>query len=888
MPFCNALNPKGTSTYNHFGLSFFRNNPVPWGPATVEHTEVFATEHKGTILRHNLLLGVATAALLLPCAAFAQSTGTIQFDDADIVVNGTKNDQVGGTKIPDSPKAKVELTGEFLSHETSGQTVLETINMLPGVSFTNNDPYGASGGTLTIRGFDASRIALTIDGVPLNDTGNYAIYSNQQLDPELIDQVNVVLGSTDIDSPTASASGSTVNYTSVTPTDKFGVRMDASVGDQNMMRVFGMVNTGEFTPWGTKAWFSASTQNYDITYTNRGKINKDQYNFKIYQPIGSNGDFVALAGNYNVNRNNNTPDFFLDAVPTTKDGRHYNVPLCQTAAARAGVADKPNACGADFVESFNPSNTGTLRMTSSFHLADNLVLTVDPTYWYTKANGGLSAVTASEQAGPSGLLGTFGSSYFFGKDLNGDGDTLDTVKLYAPSNTLTHRILVLSSLRWTPSEDQTFRINYTFDHGVHKQTGEFGYIGQNGVADQFFPSNDPITAANGVVAEKRNRLSYAILNEVSGEYRGQFLDDKLTVNVGVAGKFFQRDLNNYCFTTSATGGVNCVAGSAADNATYAALNPYAYNPTTGLVSGYAAPQSRNFRYNRVLPSAGMTYKFGQGMSLYASYSQGIQVPGTDNLYASFYTPIGVQNPKPEISHNFDAGFRYTTSKIQAQAGPWYTIFDNRLASSYDPIADITTYRNLGTVHRYGFDGSIAYRPVRELLLYGFGSYLKSKILNNVVTGACSPANVAAGASAGVGTCTTVGQSIIGLTADKRELAMPVYTLGGRAEVDIDPIEIGAEIKRTGRSYLNDQNMDLIFGGKNYGNFVPGYTVVNLDARVNMGWAGLNKTTYVQFNVTNLFDVLYINHFSSGISSTNDPFVYISPPRTFSATLNVQF
>ena len=85
------------------------------------------------------------------------------------------------------------LTQEFISRQTPGNSILDTINSLPGVSFQNNDPFGSAGGTLTIRGFDSSRIALTFDGVPLNDTGNYALYSNQQLDPELIEQVNVSL-----------------------------------------------------------------------------------------------------------------------------------------------------------------------------------------------------------------------------------------------------------------------------------------------------------------------------------------------------------------------------------------------------------------------------------------------------------------------------------------------------------------------------------------------------------------------------------------------------------------------------------------------------------------------------------------------------------------------
>ncbi|MFX8852511.1 hypothetical protein ABTM75_19430, partial [Acinetobacter baumannii] len=87
---------------------------------------------------------------------------------------------------------------------------------------------------------------------------------------------------------------------------------------------------------------------------------------------------------------------------------------------------------------YNPSNTGNLRMSSRFTLADGLVLTVDPSFQYTKANGG-GTVTAKEGTttlnGVAGLTGFAGGNYSFGRDLNGDGDLLDTVRLLAPSHT---------------------------------------------------------------------------------------------------------------------------------------------------------------------------------------------------------------------------------------------------------------------------------------------------------------------------------------------------------------------------------------------------------------------------------------------------------------------
>ena len=184
-------------------------------------------------------------------AAFAQSTGSVDFEEEVIVVSGTaRRSGVAGVVSPDTTKAKAVLTQEFIERQAPGQTVNDIINQLPGVSFQNNDPFGSAGGKMSIRGFDNTRISQTFDGIPLNDSGNYALYSNQQLDSELIEQVNVNLGSTDVDSPTAAASGSTVNYRTRKPGEDFGVKLVGSAGDFEFFRVFGMVDTGEFTSLG--------------------------------------------------------------------------------------------------------------------------------------------------------------------------------------------------------------------------------------------------------------------------------------------------------------------------------------------------------------------------------------------------------------------------------------------------------------------------------------------------------------------------------------------------------------------------------------------------------------------------------------------------------------
>lgn len=834
------------------------------------------------IVKLSARASVSLLALAAITPAFAQSTGSQDFDQPQILVTGSRIKPLEGVSLPDTPKARYVLNSDFIKNQRPGQSIDDIINMIPGVSFQNNDPYGNSGGTLNIHGFDSSRISQTFDGIPLNDTGNYAIYSQQQLDSELIDQVNVSLGSTDIDSPTASATGSTVNYTIRNPTEDFHVRLAGSFGEYNYLHMFGVVDTGTFTPFGTRAFLSASTASNTNPFNHANQTEKYQYNAKIYQPIGDNGDFVSVAGNYNVGRNGNFssiplrldtagrsvgPSSTTGRFPLTKSEREYDLGHCTAAPAVAGQVDKPAAvpCGSLYDYSFNPSHTGNIRVNSRFTLADGLVLTFDPSYQIVKANGGNSAVTGFEgtytkaglpAGGITGYIG--GKPYFGGVDLNGDGDTLDSVELYAPSHTETHRWVILTSLRYDINSTQTVRVSYTFDHGRHRQTGEVGYLKADGHAVNLYPIENPILDADGNKMEKRNRLSYAILNQVSGEYRGTFFDSKLTINAGVRAPFFKRDLTNYCVSEAGGSGfVDCIP-DAADQQAFLAANPT-----------FVGPQHRVINYSKVLPSAGLVYNFLPKFSLFASYDKGLQVPGTDNLYNAFAYPLSnpISKPKPETTDNLNAGVRYKSSKVQAELSGWYTFYQNRLASSYDPDQNITIYRNLGTVHKYGVDGSVSYQPIPQVTLYGFGSYLKSKILDNVASGATS----------------------VFLTAGKRESDSPTYTVGGRAQGNFGPLELGAQIKRTGPRYVNDQNLPVFANGVQvYGAKAPAYTLVDLDARYSLEGLGLNDRTWVQLSITNLFDKLYVGGFSSNTSNTSIPFAYIGSPRTISGTINFGF
>jgi len=868
---------------------------------------------------------LCSTAFLLPEVALAQSTGSVDFEKDTIIVTGTRTREVGGVQAPDTAKPKVVLTQEMIARQNPGQTILDTINLVPGVSFQNNDAYGSSGGTLTIRGFDSSRISLTFDGIPLNDSGNYAIYSNQQLDPELIDQVNVNLGTTDVDSPTASAVGGTVNYRTMVPTTDMNLRGLISLGQYDFRRFFGVWNFGEIGPWGTRAFVAASKADNRNPFNNYGKVDKQQYNGRIWQPIGTAGDFVAVSGNYNQLRNNFFGSVTLrndrdvpSGFPQDRDERKYDIDYpCNLDAPQAGIRDETNSCGTEFDRRYNPANTGNIRGASRFTITDSITLTVDPSYQYVKANGGGTVRGREGFRVIDGVqyTGFIGGNYYFGRDLNDDGDILDTcrvgatagqacsstasatnrpfggVTLLAPSQTRTHRYGVIAGLRWDLNPDHSVRVSYTHDNANHRQTGQVGFLKSNGEPDDVFAVNDPIKDARGNVVQKRDRQSYAILNQIAGEWRGEF--GALTVNAGVRAPFFKRDLENYCFTTSASGFLDCFGGDEELEAAYAAEFPQ-----------FQGPQRRVLKYKKLLPNVGAVYDVTDRLSGFISYAKGLSVPGTDSLYDSFFFPADTPQakPDPETTDTFDTGLRYRSSKVQAQAGVWYTRFTNRLASAYDPELDQTVFRNLGRVNKWGFDGSVAWAPIPELTLYTFGSWNRAKIKENLqIEGGegfdCDNADAT----------TATGLRNCALTKGNREAGTPKYTFGGSVLGRIGPVDLGVTAKRTGPRFVFDTNQPVFTGDVDnladtnaandpvqiFGTKAPAYWLVHLDARYNLKSLGMPRT-YLQLNVYNLFDKLYVGGFGGGLNQgvnsagfyANPPFVQIGAPRTISLTLNL--
>jgi iron complex outermembrane recepter protein len=816
--------------------------------------------------------------LMLAGTASAQSTGTAEAELGDVVVTtlrGPRNID-GIIAAENVGKTRSTVTQEYIATQAAGQTINETLNLVPGMNFTNNDPYGSSGGNIRLHGFDGNRIAQTFDGMPLNDSGNYALYTNQQLDGELISAATVNTGTTDADSPTASATGGTINISSITPSTDFGGWVKGSLGDFDYRRIMGFVNTGEVGPWGTRAWFAYSDQSYD-KFKGLGELNKTQYNAKFYQPLGDNGDFVSLAFHWNRNRNNsyNGPSLYANPdgslrsdVDTSPFGWDVDrLPTYIAPTFTNGVADVDVNGTGYYGLQINPSDTGNIRGQSRFTLAPGLRLTVDPSFQYVLANGG------SQQAvlGESSAL-VRGSQTTGGIDLNGDGDTLDSVRVMTPSNTHTQRYGLISSLIWDFADNQSVRVAYTYDRARHRQTGAYGMIDFSDPSSPRFADpfggrgneDNQIENLDGYYLRARDRLSYAELNQVAAEYRGSFFDDQLRLSLGVRAPFFKREMNQYCYSARGSSSVSCTSQNVTVSPTSTAN--YTYYRIGTSSTDYIAPYSREVKFDDILPNVNATWRFDDANSVYASYAESLTLPRTDNLYTVLYNDAGdLVSPilAPEKSKTYDVGYRYATSTLIAQASVWYTQFENRILTAYDPETNISTDRNVGDVDMMGFDAQVGFSPIESLSLYASASYNDSEIQSDYASSATTVIPVG-------------GKSLV---------ETPDWTFGLSAQYEMGPFNLGVQAKYVGERWLTDVN-DLA---------VPSYTTVNADARFDLGYFGFEGSEFA-INVINLFNERYYGSLGTGINAlpvaglngVSGLFASVGAPRTVQASIRYSF
>jgi len=369
-------------------------------------------------------------------------------------------------------------------------------------------------------------------------------------------------------------------------------------------------------------------------------------------------------------------------------------------------------------------------------------------------------------------------------------------------------------------------------------------------------------------AGHRNRLTFGIAADLGDTDFGQseapatIMPDRETPGIGPAVpnanvRTTTRNAGVYATDTLALGrGVSATASVRYDNARITLTDR----------SGEAPAIDGSHRYSRVNPAAGMTYTPSARMTAFASWSQGMRVPSPVELACAdpdapcTLPSIFVADPPllPVVATTTELGARGTWGKDS---------FWNLAAYRTDLADDIQFiaagsgavnsgyFQNIGHTRRDGLELG-AGAPFGPFALTGRYSYTRATYRTAFTE--ASPNNTTANAD---GTITVLpGDSLPGI---------PRHLLKLRGLWTIDPaLAIGATMVAASSQFArgNENNLDPA-------GVVPGYLVVNLDARWNV-----DRRWEIFANVTNLFNTRYQN---LGVLGSN---YFRGPDNTFASAL----
>ena len=143
-----------------------------------------------------------------------------------------------------TPTTYTTLTKKKLAERNLGQDLPILLNYSPSVVSTSDAGAGIGYTNLRIRGSDATRINVTINGIPLNDSESHGVFWVNMPDfASSVENIQIQRG-VGTSSNGAAAFGATINLQTSAVSQEAYVQLDNSVGSFNTVKNTVILNTG--------------------------------------------------------------------------------------------------------------------------------------------------------------------------------------------------------------------------------------------------------------------------------------------------------------------------------------------------------------------------------------------------------------------------------------------------------------------------------------------------------------------------------------------------------------------------------------------------------------------------------------------------------------------
>ena len=592
-------------------------------------------------------------------------------------VNG--QDLGGGYMIPEeATKTRSTVTRDAIAKQSPTANPYQLINLLPGVNQSSTDNTGLNGGNIKIRGYNSDQLGLTIEGMPVNDSGNYALYPQEYVDAENIDQISIAQGAPDLDSPHIGASGGVINIYMRDPSKVAGGFIDGSFGSNAEYRSFLRVESGQV---GDFRGFLSFSHQQDQHWLSPGADSRNHVDFKgVWEPGQGNRVSLSLIYNWAIN------DFYPAATLAqfNAPGGYVNTYL-------------PINTSTNYYEyKTNPFRNLIASAPSSFTINNNLTYDVVPYFWYGFGNGG--GVTSITAATPTYFFGNNNVTVpITGSQLVSGGK----VFFYNPSITETYRPGVINKLTYT-MDDHKFVLGYWFEFASHAQTKPLAALTpDNKIVDPFLTSGAIYGTIGGATVgplEGRNLLTKTITNTIFAGDTWSFLGGKLEAEYGAKVASINRTVDNY------------LPGATPERT------------SNDLVA---------------LPTFGLKYKVTDEHTLFGSINTGFK--STPNFALADTFSNGVLQPanplKPERSVTLEVGHRYQGPLFATSLSLYTSHYDNHQISTnaiINGVVENGVTVNAGSADLWGVAFEVGTRPLwGGFRPYFSANYLQTRIGTNL-------------------------------------------------------------------------------------------------------------------------------------------------------------
>ena len=811
-----------------------------------------------------LAVTAAHAQVAAPAADADKDTARTQDDKVrlgTVTVVGSGNKLGSGLMVnDDSVKNRSLITKVSLEKEASTGNVYQSIALLPGVNSYNYDATGLFGGGLTIRGFNSDQLGFTVNGVPVNDSGNFAVYPQEFIDKENVCQVQVAQGSTELETASGSASGGGVGIVTCDPSDKRKFSFTQTVGGLSLSRSYVRIDTGRFANDMVKLFLSYSHTEAD-KWKGQGKAKKDHIDVGFALDLSADN---KILGSVLYNRAVNNNIYSLSVANINQFGYNYDYAdtfkphLTPGAGAQTETVMNPIYYGT----SLNPFENVIASISGSFKVAKDTYLKVQPYMWYGFGNGGWSEQPLKENGSVLGSLANGARTGFAPVDINGDGDTLDTWRVARSSVTRTRRPGVTAELSTTLGSHY-LKLGAWFERANHRQTQPAVQLNADGLPADMWLQTGCVKRADGSCYEGRDTLTVSTAHQVYVSDQFSFMDDRGMLSLGVRVPTVKRDVTNY-------------AGEAS---TVSTTSPTA---TTGTAVYRDFQISRS--YTEALPQIGVRFNLDANQQVFANVSKNFRAPpniaftqGNVRFVNGVITPW--TEVKAETTIMSDIGYRYQSSIGSLSATFFNSDFKNRQATATDPNTTLSVYTNAGRVNMRGLELEAASKVYNGLSLYASATVQKSKMKDDIaVTANTVP--------------TGVTNKFMTLPTAGKEFALTPKYMGSLAlQYEQGPFYVRVKSKYTSSQYatlLNDET-------------APDYHTIDLESGYKVGNLGFLSNAQVRLNVANLMSAQFRNPSSGTVLNskayTNSAnytynagsvFYYLGAPRLITMSFSADF